>query len=632
MAETENTSGTYESRDEAFKDAKSTAQYWLNALKLAGDGDEKKWRDSAKKAVEIYEGDKQPAFNILHSNTETLKAAVYNSQPTPDIRPRWNGQDQAARKGGTLIERALVYGMDEYDFDDEMRAVIHELTLAGRGVAWVEYHPLTRTVQIEDANGQPQQVDEVVWQQAKCVRIPYDRYRQGKSDSYGQVPWVARFKGFTRDELKAIPGISPAVVDKVPLDMSTGDIGEEKTEAERSPFKMTGAWEIWDKDTRQVFYVAPSYPDGPLAVVPDPLGLLDFLPCPRPLVAIRRQASTAPVVPYDIYKKQAEELNTVSERILALVGLLKYRGIRAAEVSELDALANADDGEFIPSTGALSVLAQQKSLNDAIWVMPIEKIIVVVRELIVQRNEIKQSIFEITGIADIMRGASSPSETLGAQQLKAQWGSLRVQDLQRDIQRFVRDLFRLKAEIIASKFTEKSLGLLNGGPVEPEVMAILRNDVQRSYSIDVESDSTIRGDLARSQQNMSMFLQGTAQFAQSIGPLISSPANPMGVIPPELALTVYASFARQFKLGKEVEDKMAEFIQKAQQTGVGQETPEQQQKKAEAEQIQKAGLVADVQNKTAAAEKTKLEAEGQQIENMRQAVTPIEQPQPGFVQ
>ena len=42
MAETENTSGTYESRDEAFKDAKSTALYWLNSLKLAGDGDEKR--------------------------------------------------------------------------------------------------------------------------------------------------------------------------------------------------------------------------------------------------------------------------------------------------------------------------------------------------------------------------------------------------------------------------------------------------------------------------------------------------------------------------------------------------------------------------------------------------------------
>lgn len=632
MPETDNSAGSYESRSEAFKDAQSTATYWLNALKVAGGGAEKKWRDSAKKAVEIYEGDKQPAFNILHSNTETIKAAVYNSLPIPDIRARWSSSDPIARKGGTLLERGIVYGMDEYDFDDELRGIIHELTLAGRGVGWVEYHPLTRTVATEDANGQAQQVEQVVWQQVKCCRVPFERYRQGKADGYGQVPWVARFKGFTRDELREIPGIDPNVADEIPLDMSQGDPGEEKAEAERSPFKMAGVWEIWDKDTRQVFYVAPSYPAGPVAIVPDPLNLLDFFPCPRPLVAVRRQSSTAPVVPYDIYRKQAEELNTVSERILALVGILKYRGVRASEVPELDEIENLDDGEFVPSKGALTVLAQQKGLGDAIWVVPIEKIITVVRELVVQRNEIKQAIFEITGIADIMRGASSPSETLGAQQLKAQWGSLRVQDVQRDVQRFVRDIFRLQGEIIAGKFTEKSLALLNGGPVEPEVIAILRNDVQRSYSIDVESDSTIRGDLARSQQNMSMFLQGTAQFAQSLGPLIASPANPAGVIPPELALTVYASFARQFKLGKEVEDKMGEFIQKAQQMGVGQETPEQQQKKAEAEQIQKAGLVADVKQKSAAAEKTQLEAQGQQIENMRQVMTPIEQPQPGFVQ
>jgi hypothetical protein len=416
------------------------------------------------------------------------------------------------------------------------------------------------------------------------------------------------------------------------LDMTDGDIGEDKTEAEKSTFKKALVWEVWDKHTRKVYYIAPSYPKGPLAVVDDPLGLLDFFPCPRPLVAIRKQETLCPVVPYDIYSKQAEELNTVSERILALVALLKYRGIRASEITELDGVKGLEDGEFTPSKGALSVLAQNKSLDDAIWVMPIDKIIVVVRELIVQRNEIKQAIYEITGIADIMRGASDANETLGAQQLKAQWGSLRVTDIQRDIQRFVRDIFRLKAEIIASKFTEQTLGLLNNGPVPPEVIAILRNDVQRSYTIDIETDSTIRGDLQRSQQNMNLFLQGTASFAQSIGPLIASPQNPAGVIPTDIALAVYAGFARQFKLGKEVEDKLAEYMEKASSGGLQQEDPKAAAEKEDAKAINRATMVAEAEKAQAEAQKTGLEAEGQQIENARQIATPIEQPQPGFVQ
>jgi len=36
----------------------------------------------------------------------------------------------------------------------------------------------------------------------------------------------------------------------------------------------------------------------------------------------------------------------------------------------------------------------------------------------------KQTIYEICGIADIMRGDSDPRETLGAQKIKAQFGGL----------------------------------------------------------------------------------------------------------------------------------------------------------------------------------------------------------------
>lgn len=630
MSDTTADSQAYESRSEAFKDARATALYWLNSWQLAGKN-EKDWRESAEKATKVYEATKKEAFNILHSNTETIKAAVYNSPPVPDIRPRFGDRNEVARKGAQLLERALSYGMDEYDFDDTMRSVVQDMVLPGRGQAWVEYVPLMRTVQEEGPDGQPISREMVAWQTVSCRRIPYDKYRQGPADQFGDVPWVGRLKGMTRDEMKELPGISAEVAKSVPLDMTEGDIGE-KSEAEKSPFKKAAVLEIWDKQTRKVYYVAPSYPAGPLAVVDDPLGLLDFFPCPRPLVAIRRQETLCPVVPYDIYAKQAEELNTVSERILALVGLLKYRGIRASEISELDAVAGLNDGDFTPSDGALSVLAQNKSLDDAIWVMPIDKIILVIRELIIQRNEIKQAIYEITGIADIMRGASDANETLGAQQIKAQWGSLRVTDVQRDIQRFVRDIMRLKAEVIASKFNEQTLGLLNQGPVEPEVMAILRNDVQRAYTIDIETDSTIRGDLQRSQQNMNLFLQGTASFAQSIGPLIASPANAAGVIPPDIALAVYAGFARQFKLGKEVEDKLAQYMEMASNGGMQQQDPKAQAEKEEAKQINKAKMVAETQTAAATAQKTALEAEGQQIENARQMATPIEQPMSGFVQ
>ena len=86
MSDTTADSQAYESRSEAFKDARATALYWLNSWQLAGKN-EKDWRESAEKATKVYEATKKEAFNILHSNTETIKAAVYNSPPVPDIRP-----------------------------------------------------------------------------------------------------------------------------------------------------------------------------------------------------------------------------------------------------------------------------------------------------------------------------------------------------------------------------------------------------------------------------------------------------------------------------------------------------------------------------------------------------------------
>ena len=280
------------------------------------------------------------------------------------------------------------------------------------------------------------------------------------------------------------------------------------------------------------------------------------------------------------------------------------------EIEELDGLENLGDGEFVASEGAMALLGQGKALDAAIWTMPIERIIQVVRELAAQREEIKQTIYEITGIADIMRGATKATETLGAQQLKAQWGSLRVQKMQKDVQRFIRDILRLKCEIIASKYTVETLSYIAGEQVRPEIMQMLRGDLQRSYAIDIETDSTIRGDMARSQQNMSQFLNGVAQYAKSIGPLIQQ-----GVVPQDLALVLFDSFARQFKLGKAVEDKIGEYIEQAGQQQKQPEDAQRKQEEQEAKAINRQSAILDLQDKQISNAKGQAEVEGQQIEN-----------------
>ena len=59
------------------------------------------------------------------------------------------------------------------------------------------------------------------------------------------------------------------------------------------------------------------------------------------------------------------------------------------------------------------------------------------------RKQIIEDIYQIMGLSDIMRGATDPNETLGAQQLKTQYGSTRIRDKQQELVRLARDLVEI---------------------------------------------------------------------------------------------------------------------------------------------------------------------------------------------
>jgi hypothetical protein len=73
------------------------------------------------------------------------------------------------------------------------------------------------------------------------------------------------------------------------------------------------------------------------------------------------------------------------------------------------------------------------------------------------RKQLISDVYQITGISDIVRGDTDPHETKGAQQLKSQWGSIRLRDRQKEIARFARDLARIMGEVIADKFQPDTL-------------------------------------------------------------------------------------------------------------------------------------------------------------------------------
>lgn len=610
MSDTTVSTAEFETEKDAGTGDAGLVKLWIAAIDLAS-RQEESWRKEAEQTVKIFRNgdsryngsvERSQEFNILFSNLETITPAIYNSTPIPDVRTRYDKDDPVAKEAGDFIERALSYDLDVDQFDPNMDSAVQDSELVGRGVTRVRYVPYI--------TGDKETGEQIVWEDVPSEHVPWANFRHGPARCWYDVPWIAFELFLTREQLLEL---SPSNGGKVNLDYSATDDAEKQSQDSPPPeiFKRARVWEIWDKEKREVIFIATGFHAEPLKVEKDPLGLTGFFPIPRPLMAIMTSDTLVPIPPYRMYKAQAEELSTVTVRINSLIRMLKVRGVRDSQIGEFDDIAEAEDGSFVPMQDATALYAQAGGIEKALWMMPIDKVQQVIQGLYVQREQTKQVIYEITGISDILRGASDPNETLGAQNIKAQFGSQRIQKKQKEAARYARDLLRIKAELIANKFQPQTLLMMTGiklpsaqekqivqqriqqeqmkaqqtgqppqipeeaqeimeKPTFEEVMQLLRSDIQRQYRIDVESDSTIRADLARSQENMSMFLQGTAQYIQATAPAVQA-----NIISKRAAVVIYSSFARNYKLGKSAEDALATLEEEA-AAAEGQPDPTQQ--------------------------------------------------------
>ena len=220
-------------------------------------------------------------------------------------------------------------------------------------------------------------------------------------------------------------------------------------------------WEIWDRDDETVTFVSPTYKHKPLKETADPLGLDGFFPCPRPIYAIADSDTLVPSVLFEKYKQQADELDRITSRINNLTDALKVRGVYNAVLDEIAKMQDTGDNVLIAAKN-VQALQQSGGLEGNIWMMPIEAAAKVIQVLSVQRDSSKAVIYELTGISDIMRGASDSQETFGAQKIKSMWGTQRLKKMQAEFQRYVRDIIRLKCQIIANKFQIQTIAQMTG--------------------------------------------------------------------------------------------------------------------------------------------------------------------------
>lgn len=571
----------------APKNPKAFVASWLkevdDALKR-----EKKYRELGKHSVQIYEA-KDPAsvpFNILYSNTETLAPAVYNSLPIPIVERKFKDADPVGKSVSEVSTRILKFLLSnedkDYDcFDDLIQAAVVDSIVTNRGLCRFRYYA-------HDDEG----ADECVYGES----VRWDKFFHGYARTWKKVPWVGFEWDMSREELKTnFPDAKFADL------RSVSDASEDPDEQAESKDELAGVktykvFEIWDKASGMVFFISRLAPDAPLRYVKDPLGLSNFFPVPKPLNFMKKITTLVPTPLYEQYRQQAAELNDITNRLKAIIKAIRFRGAYNAAVDGIEKMLNAEDNELVPVENVQS-MPDGTGMDRLLWVVPVNELAMTAQALYQQRESIKQAIYEITGISDILRGASAASETLGAQQIKTQWGSLRIKRMQREVQRYCRDAIAIILEIAAVKFDLTTIQKMTGlqymtnaqkqqaseaiqafqaataaaqqaGQQPPQmpnippelmqayklpswedVLQVMHDRIMFHYKVDIETNSTIDAEAAQDKQDIAELMNAISQFLNGVAPLVQE-----GAMSIDVAKAMLLTICRRYNFGPQLED------------------------------------------------------------------------------
>ena len=492
-------------------------------------------------------------FNVFYANTNILQASLYARLPDPQVSRQFQDyDDDIARVAALIVQRAITQDLDDPrdTFDAMMRHAVQDRLIPGLGQAWLrletdtevipaaelvdmEPQPGMETAEIgeeasEDGIEPPQRITD----QRVCVDYVYWRdFLWSPCRVWEERRWVARRVYMDREELveRFGPRIGNDCVVEVRPESGTEKYNESNVLPKDEAIKKAEVWEIWERSTRKVYWYSKGYPDL-LDTRDDPLSLVGFEPCPRPMLANISTSNSVPRPDYYMIQDQYMELDTINNRISLLVQACKVAGVYdKGQPGIVRLLQEGNDNLLIPVDN-WAMFAEKNGLKGQIDWLPLETIVQALNQLNMARETIKAQIYELTGISDIVRGASKASETLGAQQIKAQFAGVRIESLQAEIARFAGDVLRIKAEMMVKHFspelliTKSNIMATGEGNIEyvGPAMALLASDVGFEWRISVATDSMAQVDYQAEKADRTEFLNSVSGFMKQALPIVQA--------------------------------------------------------------------------------------------------------------
>ena len=460
---------------------------WLKKISAA----EKKYEsyyNLIKETREFYKDNRGFGYNVGHYNIfwstiETLKPFLYFKQPKPYLERSGKSANKIEKLACDILSKSLIWNLQQFDFDSIIKYARNDFLISGCGIVWERYHPnfeFVSSAQDSKRKIEIKSSEKVISEYVNPENFLADCDEVG---IWEDVSWVARKIYMSKEQAIATFGETAC--------LNLADKEDDKD------CKDICIYEIWDKESKKVYWLAKEKTDDFIRVANNPLKTQGFFPCPKPIFATLTNDSIIPVPDYCLIKELLSELNGIHSRMRLTMQALKVSGAYDNSFPELGSILNKDvtlvaakDFQRLKDCGGL------KGILDFI---PIEQYITALEQLAQRRQDIINQIYEITGVSDIMRGSSNSEDTATAVTKKTNFGTLRNQDRQNDMQRFIKDLFTIKAEIICEQFSaETLLGFL---PPEQQILPeawqavlLLKDEKMRGMILEIENDNVFNAE------------------------------------------------------------------------------------------------------------------------------------------
>ena len=507
----------------------------------------------AKEYQDLYESQEQEAetrislksnYPIFWSNTQVLRPLLFSKLPKANITQSFFNVDEISRISSELVERLITYLLKESDAENQIEKIRDAFLVQGIGIPRIVFIPpepieiktkkkkekpkmeddgedngesenedessskdTTKDMAEDMAEGETEDTEEEtsyeVDEEKKSFTVEFVDYQdflKSTEKEWKKIRWVAFRKYYSRKELIDYFGKKG---EKVPM---TNNKFEYLGEQEEDLYKLCEVWEIWDKENKVCHFITFAGDGYVLDSQEDGYNLKNFFPIPMPM-GLNESKKLLPAPLYSKYKNLCEDLTDIHDRIQSLVKQARFTGAYTsfAEQSDVENIMNGEDGEFKP----LKTTANIDDARKLVVFKPLNEIANTITVLRTEKMALKQDIQEITGLSDIVRGASVASETATAQQLKGNFAISRIQPLQKEVEFTIRDTLRLLAELAVEKMSMNEIIKITGLKVVD--VDLIMNQAKTSIELQKQEAISLLSPQDPDYQNKIMMLEQQAQ-------------------------------------------------------------------------------------------------------------------------